>query len=75
MAKRKAAAEVASPKAAPSSGGEYTVLARRYRPQQFGEVVGQEPIAQALANALQSNRVAHAYLFTGARGASRSMVS
>src|SRR6266851_3556398 len=46
----------------------YTVLARRYRPQQFQEVVGQEPVARALINAVQSNRVAHAYLFTGARG-------
>jgi DNA polymerase-3 subunit gamma/tau len=46
----------------------YTVLARRYRPQQFRDIVGQEPVTQALINAVQSNRVAHAYLFTGARG-------
>src|SRR5207249_986156 len=51
---------------------EYTVLARRYRPQQFADVVGQEPVAQALANALQSGRVAHAYLFTGARGVGKT---
>jgi DNA polymerase III subunit gamma/tau len=51
---------------------DYTVLARRYRPRQFGELVGQEPVAQALANAIQSHRVAHAYLFTGARGVGKT---
>jgi DNA polymerase-3 subunit gamma/tau len=51
---------------------EYTVLARRFRPQSFGEVVGQEMIAQALRNAISSNRVAHAYLFTGARGVGKT---
>jgi DNA polymerase-3 subunit gamma/tau len=50
----------------------YTVLARRCRPQQFGDLVGQEPIAQALVNALKANRVAHAYLFTGARGVGKT---
>ena len=51
---------------------EYTVLARRFRPQSFGEVVGQENIAQALRNAIASQRVAHAYLFTGARGVGKT---
>src|SRR6266478_5548467 len=51
---------------------EYTVLARRFRPQSFGDVVGQDMIAQALANAIESNRVAHAYLFTGARGVGKT---
>src|SRR6266851_8283685 len=55
----------------PIDGG-YTVLARRYRPQQFSDLVGQEPVAQALINALTSNRVAHAYLFTGARGVGKT---
>jgi DNA polymerase-3 subunit gamma/tau len=50
----------------------YTVLARRYRPQQFSDLVGQEPVARALMNALESNRVAHAYLFTGARGVGKT---
>src|SRR5581483_1006877 len=71
MAKKKtAAAEPAPPVDTPSE--EYTVLARRYRPQQFNDLVGQEPVAQALVNALQSNRVAHAYLFTGARGVGKT---
>src|SRR3954466_2305740 len=51
---------------------EYTVVARRYRPQQFAELIGQEHVAQALVNALQTGRVAHAYLFTGARGVGKT---
>ncbi len=41
----------------------YTVLARRYRPQDFAAVVGQEAVARSLANAITAGRVAHAYLF------------
>jgi DNA polymerase-3 subunit gamma/tau len=59
------------PAPAPAAA-EYTVVARRYRPQQFGELIGQEHVAQALVNALQSGRVAHAYLFTGARGVGKT---
>jgi DNA polymerase-3 subunit gamma/tau len=66
MAKRKASSD-----AAPQAEG-YTVLARRYRPQTFADLVGQEPVAQALSNALAANRVAHAYLFTGARGVGKT---
>src|SRR5213596_502972 len=70
MAKRKSTATVED--AAPAASNEYTVLARRYRPQQFADLVGQEPVAQALKNALESGRVAHAYLFTGARGVGKT---
>ena len=70
MAKRKPTAPVE--KAAAPAPEDYTVLARRYRPQQLADVVGQEPVTRALANALQSNRVAHAYLFTGARGVGKT---
>jgi DNA polymerase-3 subunit gamma/tau len=71
MAKRKASpAKIAED--TPAAVEEYTVLARRYRPQQFSDLVGQEPVAQALTNALASNRVAHAYLFTGARGVGKT---
>ncbi|QEL15213.1 DNA polymerase III subunit gamma/tau [Limnoglobus roseus] len=51
---------------------EYTVVARRYRPQQFADLIGQEHVANALTNALNSGRVAHAYLFTGARGVGKT---
>lgn len=51
---------------------QYVVVARRYRPQLFEELVGQEHVAQALSNAIASNRVGHAYLFTGARGVGKT---
>ena len=55
-----------------STGSHYTVLARRFRPQAFDDVVGQEHVARALRNAIRSGRVAHAYLFTGARGVGKT---
>jgi DNA polymerase III subunit gamma/tau len=51
---------------------QYVVVARRYRPQLFSELIGQEHVAQALSNAIASNRVGHAYLFTGARGVGKT---
>jgi len=63
---------MAKNQATPPAEEGYTVLARRYRPQGFGDLVGQEPVAQGLINALQSGRVAHAYLFTGARGVGKT---
>ncbi|MEM6392864.1 MAG: DNA polymerase III subunit gamma/tau [Planctomycetota bacterium] len=53
----------------------YTVLARRYRSQSFGDVVGQSPIATTLRNAIAANRVAHAYLFTGTRGVGKTSMA
>ncbi|MDO7705444.1 MAG: DNA polymerase III subunit gamma/tau, partial [Burkholderiaceae bacterium] len=53
----------------------YTVLARKYRPRNFSELVGQEHVVQALANALTSQRLHHAYLFTGTRGVGKTTVS
>jgi len=51
---------------------QYVVVARRYRPQDFGQLIGQDQVAQALANAITTNRVGHAYLFTGARGVGKT---
>ncbi len=53
----------------------YTVLARRYRSQTFDDVVGQEPVAQTLKNAIRAGRVAHAYLFTGTRGVGKTTMA
>ena len=53
----------------------YTVLARRYRSGAFTEVIGQEPIAKTLQNAIATNRVAHAYLFTGTRGVGKTSMA
>ena len=50
----------------------YTVLARKYRPQSFADLVGQEHVARTLANAIEANRVAHAFLFTGVRGVGKT---
>ena len=55
-----------------SASTDYTVVARRYRPQQLSDLIGQEHVAGALANALNSGRIAHAYLFTGARGVGKT---
>lgn len=56
----------------PASAGRYTVVARRYRPKTFEELVGQDTVAQGLLRAIQTNRVGHAYLFTGARGVGKT---
>ncbi|MBK9440340.1 MAG: DNA polymerase III subunit gamma/tau [Comamonadaceae bacterium] len=53
----------------------YLVLARKYRPRNFTEMVGQDHVVQALTNALISQRLHHAYLFTGTRGVGKTTVS
>jgi len=53
----------------------YTVLARRYRPTGFDELIGQEHVAKALKNAVTTGRVAHAYLFTGVRGVGKTSIA
>ncbi len=55
-----------------SSGEAYKVVARRYRPQRFDELVGQEHVAAGLSGAIVSERIGHAYLFTGARGVGKT---
>lgn len=53
----------------------YEVLARKWRPQVFQEVIGQEHITQTLMNAIKTDRLAHAYLFSGARGVGKTSVA
>ena len=53
----------------------YLVLARKYRPRTFAQMVGQEHVVQALSNALQQQRLHHAYLFTGTRGVGKTTVA
>jgi DNA polymerase-3 subunit gamma/tau len=53
----------------------YLVLARKYRPKTFTQLVGQSHVVQALTNALRSQRLHHAYLFTGTRGVGKTTVS
>ena len=53
----------------------YIVLARKWRPKRFAEMVGQEHVLRALANALDSGRVHHAFLFTGTRGVGKTTIA
>ena len=55
-----------------SATHDYIVVARRYRPQNFQELVGQDQVTQALQSAISTGRVGHAYLFTGARGVGKT---
>lgn len=53
----------------------YTVLARKWRPRQFDEMIGQEHVLRALVNSLEHDRLHHAYLFTGTRGVGKTTVA
>ncbi len=53
----------------------YQVLARKWRPRKFAEMVGQEHVLRALINALDNDRLHHAYLFTGTRGVGKTTVA
>ena len=53
----------------------YQVIARKYRPQRFADVVGQEHVTQTLSNAIAQSRIAHAYLFVGPRGTGKTTIA
>ena len=53
----------------------YQVLARKWRPQRFDEVIGQEPVTRTLSNAISSDRIAQAFLFSGPRGCGKTTVA
>ena len=53
----------------------YQVLARKWRPRRFAELVGQDHVRDALANALQAGRLHHGYLFSGTRGVGKTTVA
>ena len=54
------------------SGGAYRVLARKYRPQRFAELIGQEAMVRTLTNAIATGRIAHAFILTGVRGVGKT---
>jgi len=61
-----------SPAPAEDTNQPYRVLARKYRPQTFAELIGQEPMVRTLANAIERDRLAHAFLMTGVRGVGKT---
>lgn len=60
------------PVPAPVTAGAYRVLARKYRPQRFSDLIGQDAMVQTLANAIRRDRLAHAFLMTGVRGVGKT---
>ena len=61
-----------APPPAANASQPYRVLARKYRPQTFSELIGQEPMVRTLANAIKRDRLAHAFLMTGVRGVGKT---
>src|SRR6266567_2074167 len=53
----------------------YTVLARKYRPQKFSDVIGQDHVVRTLKNALEQQRIAHGYIFSGHRGIGKTTIA
>jgi DNA polymerase-3 subunit gamma/tau len=56
----------------PASASPYRVLARKYRPQTFSQLIGQDAMVKTLANAIERGRIAHAFLLTGVRGVGKT---
>jgi DNA polymerase-3 subunit gamma/tau len=67
-----AASSITPAVAPPADNQPYRVLARKYRPQTFSELIGQEPMVRTLANAIERDRLAHAFLMTGVRGVGKT---
>ncbi|HEV8144775.1 MAG TPA: DNA polymerase III subunit gamma/tau, partial [Bryobacteraceae bacterium] len=53
----------------------YQVIARKYRPQTFGELIGQEHVKTTIENAISQQRIAHGYIFSGQRGTGKTTVA
>ena len=71
MAKRKSSPE-SKEQAPQQTGGAYAVLARKYRPNTFDELIGQDAMVRTLTNAFASGRIAQAYMLTGVRGVGKT---
>ena len=59
---------------APQTGTAYRVLARKYRPARFADLIGQEALVRTLTNAIRQKRLHHAYLLTGVRGVGKTTI-
>jgi len=62
----------AAPSPSRASADGYQVLARKYRPSSFDDLVGQEAMVRTLSNAFETNRIAHAFMLTGVRGVGKT---
>jgi DNA polymerase III subunit gamma/tau len=71
-ATKPAPAPVAAPEAHQNDGEAYTVLARKYRPRTFEDLIGQEAMVRTLTNAFATGRIAHAFMLTGVRGVGKT---
>jgi DNA polymerase-3 subunit gamma/tau len=69
------APEIGDGESSRAASAPYTVVARRYRPQRFEDVVGQDHVVRALRNAIRLNRIAQAYLFCGTRGVGKTTMA
>jgi DNA polymerase-3 subunit gamma/tau len=65
-------AAAAAPGATPGAAAPYQVLARKYRPQRFDELIGQDAMVRTLSNAIREDRIAHAFVLTGVRGVGKT---
>ena len=65
-------ADAAPPAVPPESAAAYTVLARKYRPRTFEDLIGQEAMVRTLTNAFSTGRIAHAFMLTGVRGVGKT---
>jgi DNA polymerase-3 subunit gamma/tau len=72
LAREPAAHAAAAAAPAPETNQPYRVLARKYRPQTFSELIGQDAMVRTLANAIERDRLAHAFLMTGVRGVGKT---
>lgn len=72
MAKKTAPADSVAVVETTTGGGEYRVLARKYRPQNFSELKGQDALVRTLTNAIETGRIAHAFMLTGVRGVGKT---
>jgi DNA polymerase-3 subunit gamma/tau len=72
MSKTKRPSSDDATNAAPAGSAPYVVLARKYRPSTFADLIGQEPMVRTLKNAFQSGRIAQAYMLTGVRGVGKT---
>ena len=75
MVKKKPASDESGELGSGAPAAPYVVLARKYRPRSFSEMVGQDAVVRALTHALEQKRLHHAYLFTGTRGIGKTTVA